>query len=81
MTNIQLDYTIYQLLSPTGVIRVGAIPIVSGSRLTSTSGLEWVDVPISLLTLNSGSFYEITFSFLGAANRNFFYNNQNVQWS
>src|SRR5262245_35462456 len=60
LTGIELDYTIYQLTAPTGIIRVGAIPILNGSILTSTSGLEWVDVPTGSLSLAAGSFYEIT---------------------
>jgi hypothetical protein len=81
LTNIDLFYELSQVTSLNGKVTTGQTVLRSGNALTTTNGLGWIDFGISELTLMAGNYYHLEFSFSGAGNNNFFYNNRDVAFS
>ena len=80
LTDIDLAWSLSEIDTLTGIYSV-IETLASGSSVTSTEGLAWIDRSFSAVTLVAGSNYLIEFSFEGAANQNFFYDNGNVAWT
>lgn len=80
LRGINLGYGVYEISSLTGNFSKNAV-LASGSSLTTTSGLDWVDFSFADITLTSSKNYLIEFSFTGNSQQNFFYNNRNVAWN
>lgn len=79
LTNITLSYVLSLTTASTGNLGVGTI-ISSGSRVVTTSGLEFVDFFLASPTsLVAGQNYHLSFSFTGNSNQNFFYNQSGSQ--
>jgi hypothetical protein len=81
LTNIVLSYAVLQTLGASGDVNTGEVVLRSGSALTTTAGLQWIDFGFAPLVLGAGNFYHFEFQFNGNANQNFFYNNANVSFS
>jgi hypothetical protein len=76
-----LNYEVFQTTSATDDLSPGATLLRSGSDIVTTDGLDWIDFALDPLTLETGNFYHLRFSFEGDSLQNFFYNNENVAWS
>jgi len=81
LTNLNLSFELAEVNSALGDVTFGQTVLASGSGLTTTSGLEWIDFGISDLLLGSGNYYHLEFTFIGDSNQNFFYNNRNVAFT
>jgi hypothetical protein len=81
LTNVNLSFELAQVNSASGNVTSGQTVLASGSGLTTTSGLEWIDFGISNLLLGAGNFYHLEFTFAENSNQNFFYNNANVAFT
>jgi hypothetical protein len=82
LTSINLNYSFSQIDDPFFDVTAGQIILSAGTLSNvTTSGLQWIDVAISPLTLTAGNYYHLLFDFLGNSNQNFFYINQNVSWT
>jgi hypothetical protein len=80
LTNTELSFGIYETSSSQDVFARTRL-LASGGSTVSTNGLEWVDYGFGQLTLTAGTNYLIEFSFNGASNQSFYFNNQNIGWS
>lgn len=81
LTGETLSYTLSQVTSAVGDIETGETILASGSTVVNTNGLEWIDFPIANVPYTAGNFYHIEFDFPGAANQNFFYDNDDVSFT
>jgi len=72
LTNITINATVATAPSSLGFVGGGTV-LFSDSSLVNTTGLEFVGFGGTALTLSAGQAYHINFSFNGAANQNFFY--------
>lgn len=81
VTDALLNWVIYQTTGITGDIATGQIALQSGSLQVTTSGLEWVDIPVSSLALVANGTYHLSFTHEADGNQNFFYNNANATWT
>lgn len=81
VSNVMLDWIIYQTTGVSGDLTVGQTLLGSGSVTADTTGLQWVDISIPTLALVANGTYHIQFSHTASANQNFFYNNANVAWT
>jgi hypothetical protein len=81
LTNVLLSYKILEVTTTVGDLLPGSTVLRSGSGTATTSGLQFIDFSVAPLTLLAGHDYEIAFSFAGASNQNFFYNNQNIPFN
>jgi hypothetical protein len=81
LSNVNLSYEVAQVLNPTGAVTTGQTILRSGSSLTTTSGLEFTDFAFAAVDLLAGNFYHIEFTFAELPIQNFFYNNNNVQFT
>lgn len=81
VSNVLLDWVIYQTTGITGDIATGQTSLASGNVTANTSGLQWVDVSIPALALVANGTYHIQFTHTGTGIQNFFYNNANVAWT
>lgn len=79
LTNITLSYGLYEISAGSGDF-TRTSTLASGSALTTTSGLEWIDFSTNV-NLTTGKNYLLEFAFNGDSNQNFFYNNRNVSWT
>jgi hypothetical protein len=79
LTNITLSYGLYEISAGSGNF-TRTSTLASGSALTTTSGLEWIDFSTNV-DLTAGKNYLLEFAFNGNSNQNFFYDNRNVTWS
>ena len=78
LTAVNLTYTLSLATGETG--NVGGGPVLSsGSALTTTNGLEWVDFTFDPITLDANTFYLLEFSFGGNSNQNFFFNQSGAE--
>lgn len=80
LTKIGLSYWVSEISSLTGNFTRTAL-LRSGTAMTTTQGLSWVDFSFADLDLSVGKKYLIEFAFDGNSKKNFFYNNANVAWS
>jgi hypothetical protein len=80
LTGTNLQYGVYEISASEGVFSRTKL-LASGGSTVSTDGLQWVDYGFDNIMLNTGTNYLIEFSFGGASNQSFYYNNQNVAWS
>lgn len=81
LSGITLEYELAQVVTTSGNVTSGQTVLRSGQSIVTTNGLEWIDFAIQPVTLSAGSSYHIEFTFAGAANQNFFYNNANVTFT
>ena len=81
LTNVVLNYDVAQVTTTNGQVDTGEIILRSGSRTVTTSGLQFIDFSFANLLLAAGKNYQIEFTFNGASNQNFFYNNDNKPWT
>ncbi len=81
LTNISLNYRIWDIVSTTDAVNSGATLLRSGSANANTAGLEFIDFSIPDLTLQGGHNYHIEFGFLGNSNQNFYYNNADIPFT
>lgn len=81
LPGVDLSYTLSQTTSATGDISTGETVLASGNAISTTNGLEWIDFPIGPVSYSAGNYYHIEFSFQANSNQNFFYDNNDVQFS
>lgn len=80
LTNMDLHWGLYVIdAMGDGFSKTGAI--ASGSANVTTNGLAWIDFQFPEFVIYDGVNYLIEFSFGGASNQNFFYDNQNLAWN
>ena len=81
LTGITLNYEVGSIPALGGSGVDGKTILRSGSSLTSTSGLEFVDFGFSDLTLLAGNNYYVEFNYAGTPNQELYYFNQNISWT
>jgi hypothetical protein len=81
LTNQFLQFEVFQVTGVTGNVFAGQVLLRNGSRVVTTSGLEFIDFAIAPLALAGGSFYEIEFLFNGPSNANYYYVNNNLPFT
>lgn len=78
LTNVTLNYSLSLATAQTGEVGGGTV-LSSGSKLVSTSGLEFIQFSFAPILLNAGTFYHLDFSFGGNSNQNFFFTQTGAQ--
>ncbi len=81
VSNVLLNWVIYQTTGVTGDLTLGQMSLASGSVTANTTGLQWVDISTPTVNLVANGTYHIQFTHSGTANQNFYYNNDNTVWT
>lgn len=78
LTNIDLSYSLSIATASTGFVGGGTV-ISSGTQNVTTSGLEFISFNTGPTLLSAGTDYLLSFSFDGASNQNFFFDQRGAQ--